>query len=145
MSNKDFHKEFLIAYEDHKDNKELMNEDCFRYCYENHNKLSKEYMKDNICEYIDDCTDIKEMQTLYNNIKKHKEEKKIDNWIDSVRTIKNGDYVTDAFHFLWGSIDDDEIWYKVAEELADILEYVVYKSEYKDEYKEFFIEECINK
>ena len=74
-----------------------------------------------------------------------KEEKKIDDWIDSVRTIKNGDYVTDAFYFLWGAIDDDEIWYKVAEELADILEYAVYKSEYKDEYKKFFIEECINK
>ena len=72
MSNKDFHKKFLIAYENYKDNKEMMNDDCFRYNYTNHNKMSKEYIKDNIGEYID-CADIKELQELYNKIKEKQE------------------------------------------------------------------------
>ena len=134
MSNKDFHKDFLIAYEDYKDNKEMMNDDFFRYCYKNHNRLSKMYIKENICEYVDNCTDIKELQTLYNKIKKQKKEKQINKWIESVRTIKCGDYVTDTFDFLW-DIDDDDIQYEIAKELANILEYAVYKSKYKNEYQ----------
>ena len=140
MNNKEFHKEFLIAYEDYKDNEEIMNDDCFRYCYKNHNSLSKIYIKDNISEYIDNCDDIKEMQTLYNNIKMQKEKKKIDKWIESVRTIESGNDVTNAFDFLW-NIDDDEIWYKISETLADILEYAMYSSEYKNDYKKALIEE----
>lgn len=142
MSNKDFHKKFLIAYEDYKDNKEMMNDDCFRYNYTSHNRMSKEYIKDNIGEYIDNCGDIKELQELYNKVKEEKEKRKINKWINSVRTVECGDYVTDAFHFLW-NMDDDDIWYKVAESLADILEYTIYESEYKDEHKKTFIKECI--
>ena len=144
MNNEDFFKEFLIAYEDYKNNKILMDDDCFRYNYKSHNNMSKMYIKKNINEYIDNCTDIQELQGMYNKIKKQNKENKINKWIESVRTIECGDYVTDAFDFLW-NIDDDDIWYKIAEELANIVEYAVCKSEYKDEHQKKIIEEYINK
>ena len=65
-------------------------------------------------------------------------------WIESVRTIECGDYVTDAFDFLW-NMDDNDIWYKIAEELANIVEYAVYKSKHKDEHEKELIEDYIDK